>query len=153
MLGDRVGAASGLKMCTASVYKGDSALLTHACRTAPRTACSTRRSPTCAAVPCLVEAPERWIATAASKAERYVAEMREIAATQSGAGLPAELFEAMAEVYGAFAESELAAEAPGVDSARRPRLLEGRARARRPPRLRQCGREDLNLQEPKPTGT
>ena len=38
--------------------------------------------------------------------------MREIAATQAGAGLTPTLFEAMAEVYAALAESELAAEAP-----------------------------------------
>ena len=82
VLGDRAGAASGLKMCTASVYKGTALLLTHACRTAldegvlDEALADLRLS-----APCLVEGPERWIATAASKAERYVAEMREIAAT------------------------------------------------------------------------
>ncbi|MFI5049591.1 MAG: DUF1932 domain-containing protein [Gaiellales bacterium] len=113
VLGDRVGAASGLKMCTASVYKGTALLLTHACRTAlhegvlDEALADLRLS-----APCLVEDPERWIATAASKAERYVAEMREIAATQSGAGLPAELFEAIAACYASVAETPLAAATP-----------------------------------------
>src|SRR3954449_305401 len=59
--------------------------------------------------PCLVDDPERSIATAASKSERYVAEMREIAATQSAAGLPGELFEAIAACYASIAETPLAA--------------------------------------------
>jgi 3-hydroxyisobutyrate dehydrogenase-like beta-hydroxyacid dehydrogenase len=113
VLGDRAGAASGLKMCTASVYKGTALLLTHACRTAldegvlDEALADLRLS-----APCLVEDPERWIATAASKAERYVAEMREIAATQSAAGLPAELFEAIADCYASVAETPLAAATP-----------------------------------------
>lgn len=113
VLGDRAGAASGLKMCTASVYKGTALLLTHACRTAldegvlDEALADLRLS-----APCLVEDPERWIATAASKAERYVAEMREIAATQSAAGLRAELFEAIADCYASVAETPLAAATP-----------------------------------------
>jgi len=113
VLGERVGAASGLKMCTASVYKGTALLLTHACRTAldegvlDEALADLRLSS-----PCLVDDPERWIATAASKSERYVAEMREIAATQSAAGLPAELFEAIAACYASIAETPLAASTP-----------------------------------------
>ena len=49
---------------------------------------------------------------AATKSERYVGEMREIAATQAAAGLTPALFEAIAEVYGALAESELARSSP-----------------------------------------
>jgi 3-hydroxyisobutyrate dehydrogenase-like beta-hydroxyacid dehydrogenase len=113
VLGERVGAASGLKMCTASVYKGTALLLTHACRTAldegvlDEALADLRLSS-----PCLVDDPERWIATAASKSERYVAEMSEIAATQSAAGLPAELFEAIAACYASIAETPLAASTP-----------------------------------------
>ena len=113
VLGDRAGAASGLKMCTASVYKGTALLLTHACRTAldegvlDEALADLRLS-----APCLVEDPERWIATAASKAERYVAEMREIAATQAAAGLPADLFEAVAACYASISETPLAAATP-----------------------------------------
>jgi 3-hydroxyisobutyrate dehydrogenase-like beta-hydroxyacid dehydrogenase len=113
VLGERVGAASGLKMCTASVYKGTALLLTHACRTAldegvlDEALADLRLSS-----PCLVDDPERSIATAASKSERYVAEMREIAATQSAAGLPGELFEAIAACYASIAETPLAASTP-----------------------------------------
>jgi hypothetical protein len=70
--------------------------------------------------------------------------MREIAGTQAAAGLTPALFEAMAEVYEAFARTPLAAEPPEA--------VEGQ------PVLEEvleelCGREDLNLQGPKPTGT
>ena len=68
--------------------------------------------------------------------------MREIAATQASAGLTPALFEAMAEVYAALAETPLAAEAPeAIDaepdlehvleglSPRRPTILMAAARA------------------------
>jgi len=113
VLGERVGAASGLKMCTASVYKGTALLLTHACRTAlDERVLDEALADLRLSSPCLVDDPERWIATAASKSERYVAEMREIAATQSAAGLPAELFEAIAACYASIAETPLAASTP-----------------------------------------
>jgi 3-hydroxyisobutyrate dehydrogenase-like beta-hydroxyacid dehydrogenase len=113
VLGDRVGAASGLKMCTASVYKGTALLLTHACRTAlDEGVLDEAIEDLRLSAPCLVEDPERWIATAAAKAERYVAEMREIAATQAAAGLPAELFEAIANCYATIAETPLAGATP-----------------------------------------
>ena len=47
-----------------------------------------------------------------AKADRYVGEMREIAATQGAVGLTPALFEAMAEVYEAVARSTIAAKAP-----------------------------------------
>jgi hypothetical protein len=49
---------------------------------------------------------------AASKAGRYVGEMREIAATQHAAGSRGELYEAMATVYESLARTELAALTP-----------------------------------------
>ena len=113
VLGDRVGSASALKMCTASVYKGTALLLTHAFRTAlvegvlDRVVADLELS-----APGLVDEPERSIATAAAKSGRYVAEMRQIAATQAAAGLPADLFEAIAECYAVVAESPLAAATP-----------------------------------------
>ena len=54
----------------------------------------------------------RAVSVAATKAHRYVAEMREIAATQSSAGLPPALFEAFAEVYADLATSDLAGDDP-----------------------------------------
>jgi hypothetical protein len=49
---------------------------------------------------------------AATKAYRYVAEMREISTTQAAAGLPGALFAAFAEVYAQIAQTPLAAGAP-----------------------------------------
>jgi hypothetical protein len=71
--------------------------------------------------PSQVDRAARSIAVSTTKSGRFVGEMREIAATQAGAGLTPALFEAMAEVYAALAKSPLAAQAPeDVQSA--PRL-------------------------------
>ena len=95
-----VGAASALKMCTASMYKGTQALVMHALLTAEANGVreqflddTARRWP--ADVP-------HWhtdVAVAASKAWRFVDEMKEIARTQADAGLPAGLFEGVAVAY------------------------------------------------------
>ena len=86
----------------------------------------------------------RTIAVAATKAERFVGEMHEIAATQAAAGLTPALFEAMAEVYEVLARTPLAAAAPeDIDGAP---VLEDVLEEL-------CGRKDLNLHGPKPTGT
>lgn len=113
VLGDTVGSASALKMCTASVYKGTALLLTHAFRTAlVEGVLDGVVADLALSAPGLVDEPERSIATAAAKSERYVAEMRQIAATQAAAGLPPGLFEAIAECYAAVAETSLAAATP-----------------------------------------
>jgi len=112
------GTASALKMCTASVYKGTSALLTQALRTAAANGVldvviadlTTGGFPN----------PARRAAVAATKAHRFVPEMHEIAATQLAAGLPG-LFTTMAEVYAQIAGTDLAGEDPeGVDRAMPP---------------------------------
>jgi 3-hydroxyisobutyrate dehydrogenase-like beta-hydroxyacid dehydrogenase len=108
-VGDEVGTASAVKMCTASVYKGSVALLTQALLTA-------RANGVLAFV--LDDLGERAdgaarsIARSATKSSRYVAEMEEIAATQSAAGLTPELFEAIGEVYEALSRRGLARQAP-----------------------------------------
>jgi 3-hydroxyisobutyrate dehydrogenase-like beta-hydroxyacid dehydrogenase len=112
-VGDTVGLASAVKMCTASMYKGSSALLAHALLTAhahgvlPQVLDDLGES-----FPQQIDRAARTLAVSATKANRFVAEMREIAATQASAGLTPTLFEAMAEVYEAVARSEIAAEAP-----------------------------------------
>ena len=56
------------------------------------------------------------VAVAATKAHRYVPEMREIAAAQRAAGLTPALFEAFADVYADLAASRLGtAEPESVD--------------------------------------
>jgi 3-hydroxyisobutyrate dehydrogenase-like beta-hydroxyacid dehydrogenase len=106
IVGGEVGAASAVKMCTASVYKGTSLLLTHALVTA-------RAHGVLADVVGdlsvdfgdLIAAADRNIARSAAKARRFVAEMQEIAATQASAGLPPAVFSAIAEAYDAISRS------------------------------------------------
>ncbi len=100
-VGDEVGTASAVKMCTASVYKGTVALLTQALLTARANGVLEHVLDDLGE---LAEGAPRSIARSATKASRYVEEMHEIAATQAAAGLTPALFEAMAEVYGALAE-------------------------------------------------
>ncbi|MEV6347895.1 DUF1932 domain-containing protein [Actinoplanes sp. NPDC051851] len=109
VLGPEIGTASALKMCTASVLKGVNALITQAIRTAGRhgvldavLAELTRNGFSGAA----------GVARSATKAGRYVGEMREIATTQSEAGLTPALFLAFAEVYADIATTPLAQGSP-----------------------------------------
>ncbi|HKP17490.1 MAG TPA: DUF1932 domain-containing protein [Gaiellaceae bacterium] len=105
VVGDEAGAASAVKMSTASVYKGSAALLAQALRAADRygvlehvvTDLGSR-----------ADKAGRQIARAAAKSARYVGEMHEIAAAQAACGLTPALFEAMAEVYAEIARSPLA---------------------------------------------
>jgi 3-hydroxyisobutyrate dehydrogenase-like beta-hydroxyacid dehydrogenase len=105
VLGDRIGDASALKMCTGSVYKGLIALVTQAMRTAGAYGVLDR----------VVEdlarnglARTAGVAQSATKARRYVDEMREVAATQAAAGLTPDLFAAIAAVYADIAATRLA---------------------------------------------
>jgi 3-hydroxyisobutyrate dehydrogenase-like beta-hydroxyacid dehydrogenase len=113
LVGDEVGRASAVKMCTASMYKGSSALLAHALLTAhthgvlPQVLDDLGDS-----FPRQIDRAARQLAVSATKAERYVGEMREIAATQAEVGLTPALFEAMAEVWEVLARSPIAAKAP-----------------------------------------
>jgi len=109
VVGDRLGSASAVKMCTASVYKGLTGLYAQALATGAHHQVLDH------VVTDLHHGgldPAPAVATAATKAARYVPEMREIAATQSGAGLPAPLFEAFAQVYDHIAGGSLAAADP-----------------------------------------
>lgn len=105
-----LGAASAVKMCTASVYKGHVALLTQALRTAHAHGVVDHVLADLASGG-LAE-PERTgtaLAVASAKAWRYVAEMEEIAATQGAAGLTPDLFRSLATVYAELAERPFAA--------------------------------------------
>lgn len=113
VVGDEIGLASAVKMCTASMYKGSTALLAHALLTAhahgvlPQVLDDLGDS-----FPKQVQRAARQLAVSATKADRFVGEMREIAATQARVGLTPALFEAMAEIYAGFAETALGAAAP-----------------------------------------
>jgi 3-hydroxyisobutyrate dehydrogenase-like beta-hydroxyacid dehydrogenase len=103
-----IGMASAVKMCTASVYKGVTGILTQALRVAAHHGVVDH---------VLADLGEAGyspvqVASAASKAWRYVPEMREIAGTQAAAGLPATLFEVMAAIYEDLAQTQLAHRRP-----------------------------------------
>jgi 3-hydroxyisobutyrate dehydrogenase-like beta-hydroxyacid dehydrogenase len=124
VVGDEIGAASAVKMSTASIYKGTAALLTQALRAADRYGVLEH-----VLTDLGEDNPGRRIARAASKADRYVGEMREIAAAQGEAGLDPALFEAFARVWAEIAGTRLAAAAPedaGADLAESLRLLRQR---------------------------
>ena len=112
-MGDEVGLASAVKMCTASMYKGSTALLAHALLAAqahgvlPQVLDDLGDS-----FPKQIPRAARLLAVSTTKADRYVGEMHEIAATQASVGLTPALFEAMADVYAALAATPLGADAP-----------------------------------------
>ena len=113
VVGPEVGSASAVKMSTASVYKGTSALLAHALVAAHENGVLEHvLADLRAAAPELVGNIERRLAVATTKAHRYAGEMREIAETQQAAGLTPALFEGIAEVYERLACSPLASASP-----------------------------------------
>jgi 3-hydroxyisobutyrate dehydrogenase-like beta-hydroxyacid dehydrogenase len=109
VVGDAVGLASAVKMCTASVYKGLVALFAQAMRTAAHHGVLDL---VVADLETDGHSPAAAVAVAATKAQRFVPEMLEIARTQADAGLPASLFEAFATVYGQLARGGLARHDP-----------------------------------------
>ena len=132
VVGDEVGAASAVKMSTASVYKGTTALLAQALRAAHANGVLDHVLADLEAVaPDLVGNLERRIAVAASKSGRYVGEMQEIAATQEAADLTPVLFEAIAEIYAEIAETPLGRADPEDVASTQP-LDDVLARLRRP---------------------
>jgi 3-hydroxyisobutyrate dehydrogenase-like beta-hydroxyacid dehydrogenase len=113
VVGTEVGSASAVKMSTASVYKGTTALLAQALRAAHANGVLEHvLADLRAGAPHLVANVERRVAVAASKSGRYVGEMHEIAATQQAAGLTPNLFEAIAEIYEKIAATQLARRSP-----------------------------------------
>lgn len=104
-LGAPAGAASALKMCTASVYKGLVGLFGQAMRTADHYGVL---DPVIADLRGAGYDLTSSVAVAATKADRYVPEMREIAAAQRGADMQGALFDAFAEIYAQIAGTDLA---------------------------------------------
>ena len=113
-LGPALGSAKALKMSTASVYKGQVALFTQAIRSAHHhgvleAVLADLRGAGYDLLP--------DVAIAATKSDRYVPEMHEIALTQAAAGLGGELFTAFAEVWADVSKSELASGDPEGEGA------------------------------------
>jgi 3-hydroxyisobutyrate dehydrogenase-like beta-hydroxyacid dehydrogenase len=111
--GDRVGQASAVKMCTASVYKGTTALWAQSLQTAQALGVlDLVLADLSEEFPELAGTAGQLIALGASKSHRYVAEMEQISATQGAVGASPELFEAMAAVYRRLAATPLAGLTP-----------------------------------------
>ncbi len=104
VVGNEAGAASAVKMSTASVYKGSIALLAQSLRAADHYGVVEHVLSDLGA---LAEGAGPSIARSAAKAGRYVGEMHEISASQAAAGLDPALFEAMAEVWAEIAGTPL----------------------------------------------
>ena len=113
VVGGEVGTASAIKMSTASFYKGQTAILAQALRAAHANGVlqfvldDLGRH-----YPGLVDDAPRMLQSIAAKSGRYVAEMDEISASQAAAGLPPELFAALAKVFDELSRSPAAARAP-----------------------------------------
>jgi 3-hydroxyisobutyrate dehydrogenase-like beta-hydroxyacid dehydrogenase len=113
VVGAEVGTASAVKMSTASVYKGRVGLLWQALLAAERNGVLEHvLDDLHDAFPEIRARGGTTLARSAAKSGRFVAEMREIAATQEAAGLTPALFEAMADVYAALAATALAEGGP-----------------------------------------
>jgi 3-hydroxyisobutyrate dehydrogenase-like beta-hydroxyacid dehydrogenase len=105
-ISDEVGAASGLKMCFASLHKGFTSLAIQSFTTAKRLGVLDELRGEFQTF-----APERWasaersVVGMAPKAYRWVREMEEIALTfDEEGGFPQDLFQGVAKVYKAVAE-------------------------------------------------
>jgi 3-hydroxyisobutyrate dehydrogenase-like beta-hydroxyacid dehydrogenase len=109
VVGAEIGAASAVKMSTASVYKGSIALLAQALRAAGHYGVVEH---VLSDLGELAAGGGRRIARSAAKADRYVGEMHEISASQAAAGLDPALFEAMARVWAEIARTPLGSVAP-----------------------------------------
>jgi 3-hydroxyisobutyrate dehydrogenase-like beta-hydroxyacid dehydrogenase len=108
-------AASAVKMAYAAWTKGSSALLL-AARALARSGGVERTllAEWALSQPALAERSQDAAAAAAAKGWRWVAEMEEIAASMTAAGLPAGFHEAAAEIY------DRASQASGTPATRRP---------------------------------
>lgn len=108
-----VGVASALKMCTASMYKCTTALILQAMLTAQHHGVlQLFLDDTARAWPDRVPHWHRDVALAATKAGRFVEEMRQIAITQVGAGQERQLFSGVAAAYARVSRSPLGRSAP-----------------------------------------
>ncbi len=111
ILSDRVGDASALKMCFASITKGTNALYAAALIVAARyglgDALATEVS---SRSPNVWQAMNRSVPWLAADAERWVGEMEEIAATYGAVGMPEGFHQGAADLFRHLASTPLAAE-------------------------------------------
>ena len=109
VVGPVPGSASAVKMCTASVYKGSTALWAQALQTADaHGVLEPVMADLAAAFPGSARTAARRLALSAAKSWRFVDEMEHIARTQEAAGASPELFEGVAAVYRRLSGTPLA---------------------------------------------
>ncbi|OYO18134.1 dehydrogenase [Enemella dayhoffiae] len=109
VVGERVGQASAVKMCTAAVYKGITALLMQSLRTAGEHGVQELvLEDLTPGLGWMAEQAPMAIAVAVAKSDRFPYEMGQIADTQEQAGVGGELFRAFAEVYQRSNDTSLA---------------------------------------------
>ncbi len=113
VVGAEVGQASAVKMCTASVYKGTTAVWSQALEAAQALGVlDVVTADLGEELPGQVASIGRRLAVATAKSARFADEMEQIAQTQAGAGLSSELFLGMAAVYRRLATTPLASLTP-----------------------------------------
>ena len=112
-----VGAASAVKMAYASWTKGSAALLLAARALARAEGVEkTLLAEWGISQPGLADRSARAAGSAAAKGWRWIAEMEEIAATMTAAGLPGGFHQAAAEIYGRFPPADSAGLQAGLDA-------------------------------------
>jgi 3-hydroxyisobutyrate dehydrogenase-like beta-hydroxyacid dehydrogenase len=113
LLGEEVGAASGLKMCYGALTKGFVAIGTELLVAAHRMGLDAAlREELSNSQKVMLDALARSIPAMPSKAHRWIGEMEEIAATFGALGLPANLYQGVADLYRQVAATPLGQEAP-----------------------------------------
>ncbi len=116
MIGDRVGQASGLKMCYAALTKGLIALGTELLMAAHLMGLDQAlRDEQRESIPAVLGWLEGAIPGMPPKSYRWVGEMEEIAATFEEAGLPGGFHAAAADVYRRLARFKDATETPPLE--------------------------------------
>lgn len=113
VVGPTPGQASAIKMSTAAVYKGITALMIQSLRTADANGVADHVARDWADMLGTLGADAAHrIAVAVSKSDRFPDEMREIAATQEAAGWGAELYESIARIFEASYRTQLGGNTP-----------------------------------------
>jgi 3-hydroxyisobutyrate dehydrogenase-like beta-hydroxyacid dehydrogenase len=113
VIGDRIGQASGLKMCYAALTKGLIALGTELLVAAHQMGLDDAlRDEQRESIPSVLSWIEGMMPTMPPKAYRWVGEMEEIAATFAALGLTPRMLEGAADMYRFVAETPLGRETP-----------------------------------------
>lgn len=105
VIGERIGQASGLKMCYATITKGITAVAIHSCVTARSLDLEAifldelKRS-----MPHIFDMVNKFIPDMAPKASRWIGEVEEIAKTHEQVGLTSKMFQGAADTYRFVAE-------------------------------------------------